>query len=326
MTPHTDQGDATEDLIGVVDELTTHTNLPPSDLPNTTANSPDKAQDQTSHHDLKTNTQRQSTARKSTRIRNDVSYKGMCSTAVISDCEPRFDCVPEVFSVFPSTSVAPKSYRKAMSSEDAVSWAAACDKEMMSLKSKHVWTLVDRPTNRQVIRGLWLFKYKHLPDGSIKHKSRFVAMGNTQVEGVDCGETFAPTGKPASLRLLVAMAAIHGWDIHQMDAVTAFLNGLLHEDIYIEQPEGYKDQLNPNKVRKLNKSLYGLRQSPKIWQDDVKKFLLSIDFVQCEINHCTYIRATESTGKFTAIYLHVDDLAITGNDISYFKEQISEKW
>lgn len=75
-----------------------------------------------------------------------------------------------------------------------------------------------------------------------------VAMGNTQVEGVDFGETFAPTGKLSSLRLLVAMAAIHRWDIHQMDAVTAFLNGLLVDEIYLEQPEGYVVEGSEGKV------------------------------------------------------------------------------
>lgn len=111
-----------------------------------------------------------------------------------------------------------------------------------------------------------------------------------------------------------------------MDAVTAFLNGILEEEIYIEQPEGYVIEGQEGKVLKLNKSLYGLKQSPKIWQDDVQEYLVSIGFVQCEINHCTYIRTDNNRQKFTAVYVHVDDMAITGNDALKFKKEISNKW
>lgn len=165
--------------------------------------------------------------------------------------DPVFDCLPKVFNVKAEPSTNPRSFKKGMLSDDAETWKAACDKEMNSLKTKNVWTLVDRPQNQKIIRGLWLFKVKHLVDGNTKHKARYVAMGNTQVEGVDYSETFAPMGKPASLRLLVAMAALNNWDIHQMDAVTAFLNGLLGEEIYVKQPEGYVDTDHPDKVWKL---------------------------------------------------------------------------
>ena len=111
-----------------------------------------------------------------------------------------------------------------------------------------------------------------------------------------------------------------------MDAVTAFLNSELHDTIFLEQPEGYRDQNNPNCVWQLLKSLYGLEQSPKLWQDDVTAFLVSTGFSQCPIDHCTYIRSEVEQDKFTAVYVHVDDLAITGNDIESFKNEISSHW
>lgn len=151
-------------------------------------------------------------------------------------------------------------------------------------------------------------------------------MGNTQVEGEDYFETFAPTGKPSSLRLITAFAALNGWEVHQMDAVTAFLNSELHEVIYVEQPEGYAVEGQEHKVCRLLKSLYGLKQAPKYWQDDVQAFLLSIGFLQCEIDHCVYIRSNSTSGKITIVYIHVDDMAITGNDIATFKVEISSKW
>ena len=212
-----------------------------------------------------------------------------------------------------------------MNSENADLWKAACEKEMLAMKEKGVWTLVKRPKGVNVIRGLWLFKKKYNLDGLVsKYKAGFVAMGNTQREGTDYGETFIPTGKPSSLRLLIAIAACQGWDIHQMDAVTAFLNGLLQEDLYLEQPEVFVEPGMEDMVCKLTKSIYGLKQSPKIWGDYVKQFLVSIGFLQCKIDPCTYVRS--SGDAFSAIYLHVDDLAITGNETDKVKSQIANRW
>lgn len=116
-----------------------------------------------------------------------------------------------------------------MSGGEGSQWLAACKKEIKAMEDKKVWVLVDRPKSTNVIRGLWLFRKKPVnptPElmNGIKFKARFVAMGNTQIQGVDYFDTFAPTGKPTSLRLIIAIAAIHGWEVHQMDAVTAFLN------------------------------------------------------------------------------------------------------
>lgn len=131
----------------------------------------------------------------------------------------------------PNTDDTPKSLKAALNMFDGPLWRAACKKEVTSLRDKKVWKLVDQPTNKKVIRGMWLFKRKPLLDGCVKHKAQYVAMGKTEVEGEDYGETFAPTGKPSSLRLLVAVAAINDWQVHQMDAVTAFLNSDLHDEV-----------------------------------------------------------------------------------------------
>lgn len=267
--------------------------------------------------------------RTSSRLRTkQVSYRGMCNVAELFSEKTFFDCLPEAFSsaCVPPFDEVPKSLKSAKSMYDGSEWMKACEKEIESLSRKNVWVLTERPTHKKFIRGMWLFKRKILASGGIKHKARYVAMGNTQVEGEDYGETFAPTGKPSSLRLIVAVAAIKGWEIHQMDAVTAFLNSLLHDEVYVEQPPVFVNPEFPNHVWMLTKSLYGLKQSPKLWKDDVKLFLKRIGFHQCEIDPCTYIRSIESSDKFTAVYVHVDDLAITGNDIQKFKKEICSKW
>lgn len=133
----------------------------------------------------------------------------------------------------------PKTYAQAMLSPNADQWRAACNKEIDMFKKKEVWHLVQRPVDKNVIKGRWVFKVKLKEDGSIyKYKAQYVAKGYSQLEGVDFFETFSPTGKPASFRTFVATAAANGWDIEQMDAVSAFLNCDCEEELYLELPDG----------------------------------------------------------------------------------------
>lgn len=111
-----------------------------------------------------------------------------------------------------------------------------------------------------------------------------------------------------------------------MDAVTEFLNSKLYDEVYVEQAQGFVNSDYPNHVWRLKKSLYGLKQLPKLWQAEVKLFLESIGFNQCEIDPCSYIISDDVRDTFTEVYVHVDDLAITGNNIQTFKQEISSKW
>lgn len=121
-----------------------------------------------------------------------------------------FNCLPEAFATafVPALKDVPKSLKSAESMYDGAEWVKSCEKEIDSLSRKKVGELTERPSHKKVIQGMWRFKRKLLVNGDTKHKARFVAMGSTQVEGEDYGETFAPTGKPSSLRLLVTVAAI----------------------------------------------------------------------------------------------------------------------
>lgn len=210
-----------------------------------------------------------------------------------------------------------------MKSSNKDNWMKACDSELKSLEEKKVYSLVNRPDNRHVIGGKWVFKIKLGTSGEIlKYKARYVAKGYTQEEGVDYKETFSPTGRPTSLRTIIAIASNYGWEVHQMDAVCAFLNSKLDEEIYMEQPEGYKK--DGDKVCLLHKSLYGLKQSGRNWNKEVSQFLQSMDFVKTKEDECVYTRRKEE--KITIIYVHVDNLAITGNYINEIKEQIQNRW
>ena len=123
-----------------------------------------------------------------------------------------------------------------------------------------VWEVVLRPKGKSIVTSKWLYKIKHAADGSIeKYKARFVARGFSQVEGVDYDETFTPVAIFSSIRVVISIVAEMGWKIHQMDVKTAFLNSLLQEEVYLEQPKGFEVYERDSHVCRLKKALYGLK-------------------------------------------------------------------
>ena len=122
----------------------------------------------------------------------------------------------------------------------------------------------------------------------MKYKVRLVAKGYSQVHGIDYNETFAPVAKKDSIRIALAIAASKQWEVHYMDVKRAFLNGYLTEDIYMQQNEWFVS--NPYLVCKLNKSLYGLKQSPRAWYAKIDGFLLSLSFVRCKSDPNYYLK------------------------------------
>jgi hypothetical protein len=118
--------------------------------------------------------------------------------------------------------------------------------------------------SKDVVSSKWLFKIKHVVDGSIeKYKARFVTRGFSQKEGIDYEETFAPVARYTSIRTIIALAANMKWKLHQMDVKTAFLNGIIEEEVYIEQPQGFEVEDRNSHVCRLKKALYGLKQAPE---------------------------------------------------------------
>jgi hypothetical protein len=132
----------------------------------------------------------------------------------------------------------PETFAQAV---DQQVWRDAMLEGYDSIMRNDVWEEVPRPVGKSVVTSRWLYKTKYVADGSIeKHKARFVVQGFSQVEGVDYDETFAPVARYTSIRSIIAIAAKMGWRIHQMDVKTAFLNGFIEEEVYIEQPQGFE--------------------------------------------------------------------------------------
>ena len=139
-------------------------------------------------------------------------------------------------------------------------WKAAMQEEYDSIMKNQTWDLVDRPVKRKIIGTKWVWKAKYKSDGSLeKYKARLVAQGYSQVEGFDFEDSFAPTARMTTIRVVLALAAHKQWPVFQMDVKSAFLNGHLKEEVYVFQPLGFEVPNSENKVCRLKKALYGLK-------------------------------------------------------------------
>jgi hypothetical protein len=165
--------------------------------------------------------------------------------------------------------------------EDALrdsDWVLAMQEELNNFTRNEVWHLVPRP-NQNVVGTKWVFRNKQDEHGVVtRNKARLVAKGYSQVEGLDFGETYAPVARLESIRILLAYATYHGFKLYQMDVKSAFLNGPIKEEVYVEQPPGFEDGEYPNHVYKLSKALYGLKQAPRAWYECLRDFLIFNDF------------------------------------------------
>jgi hypothetical protein len=138
-------------------------------------------------------------------------------------------------------------------------WRDAMMEEYGSIMKNDVCKIVPRPEGKSVVTSRCLYKLKYVANGSIeKYKARFVARGFSQVEGVDYDETFTLIARYTSIRVVISIVAKMAWKIHQMDVKTAFLNGLIQEEVYIEQPLGFEVHGRESHVCRLKKALYGL--------------------------------------------------------------------
>jgi hypothetical protein len=213
----------------------------------------------------------------------------------------------------------PTTFKEA---EQEECWRRAMEAEMQSIEENKTWSLVDLLPGHKPIGLKWVFKVKRDEHGTIvKHKERLVAKGYVQRPGIDFDEVFTPVARLESVRMLLAVVAHEGWEVHHMDVKSAFLNGDLQEEVYVAQPAGFVVEGAEHMVLKLKKALYGLRQAPSAWNVKLDSCLLSLGFQKSKVEHGVYTRGTGEARLVVGVY--VDDLIITGHSgIDKFKAEM----
>jgi hypothetical protein len=208
------------------------------------------------------------------------------------------------------------------------SWVNTMHEKLENFERNHVWTLVDPPSDVNVIGTKWVFKNKQGEDGEVvRNKARLVAQGCSQIEGLDFGETFAPVALLEAIKALLAFAASKGYKLYQMDVKSSFLNGVIQEDVYVRQPPDFESPNYPDEVYKLSKALYGLKQAPRAWYARLETFLLehgyvmgSVDKTLFTLNHVT---------DFLLVQIYIDDIIFGGSShtlVSRFQEMMESEF
>ncbi|GJR12648.1 retrovirus-related pol polyprotein from transposon TNT 1-94 [Tanacetum coccineum] len=198
----------------------------------------------------------------------------------------------------------PKNIKEAMADS---AWIESMQEELHQFDRLDVWELVDRPLCKNVINLKWLWKNKRDEENTIiRNKSRLVAKGYAQKEGIDFEESFAPVARLEAVRLFIAYAAHKSFTVYQMDVKTTFLYGPLKEEVYVNQPDGFVDPYHPDKVYRLKKALYGLKQAPRAWYDELSNFLVSNGFSKGSIDPTLFI--TKHGEDILLVQIYVDDI------------------
>ncbi|KAL5823751.1 hypothetical protein ACOSQ4_021651 [Xanthoceras sorbifolium] len=221
----------------------------------------------------------------------------------------------------------PECYDEAMQVEDSVKWESAMRDEMDSLMSNQTWELAELPPGKKALHNKWVFRIKEEHNGNKRYKARMVVKGFQQKEGIDYNEIFSPVVKLTTIRLVLKIVAAENLHLEQLDVKTAFLHGDLEEEIYMRQPEGFKEAGKENLVCRLKKSLYGLKQAPRQWYKKFDSFMSSSGFTRCQADHCCYIKRFDNS--FIILLLYVDDMLVAGSDmqeIMNLKRELSKQF
>jgi len=221
----------------------------------------------------------------------------------------------------------PKTWKEAIEGEDSQLWLLAMNEEMKSLRKNKAWILVDQPKKHKAVGYKWIFKKKEGIPGikRPRFKARLVAKGFTQVEGIDYNEIFLLVVKHCSTRIMLGLVNQYDLKLEQLDVKTDFLHGNLKETIYMNHPEGFEE--GENKVCLLKKSLYGLKQSPRMWYLKFDEFLIRYDFIRNRYDSCVYILKKKVCVLYLLLY--VDDILIASankEEIRQLKESLNTEF
>ena len=217
----------------------------------------------------------------------------------------------------------PKTFVQAMSTPEKEEWLEAMVEELNTIEDNNTWDLVELPYGRKAIGSKWVFKTKRDNNGIVaRRKARLVAQGFSQKYGIDYDEVFAPVARSATFRMLLSIAGKRNYFLNQYDIKAAFLNGKLNEEVYMKQPPGFQES---NKVYRLKKSLYGLKQAARVWNQTMHETLENFGFQQSLDDKCLYKK--QERDKVCFLIIHVDDILVATNDtgvLSSLERHISQ--
>lgn len=203
----------------------------------------------------------------------------------------------------------PKTLKEVMQSRFKNEWLAAMKEELKTIEENETWELTSLPAGRKAIGSKWVFKTKYDSDNNaVRRKARLVAQGYSQKFGVDYDEVFAPVARSSTFRMLLAVTGTKGYKLRQYDVKAAFLNGTLTEEVYMKQAPGFQ---TGEEVCRLKKSLYGLKQAARVWNQTFDETLKELEYEQCWADKCLYRRVNKD--KVCYIIIHVDDMLISTN-------------
>ena len=202
-------------------------------------------------------------------------------------------------------------------------WCDAMSSELTALMKHGTWDLVPIPLSCNLVGCKWVFRVKRKPNGSVdRFKARLVATGYNQRPNLYYKVTSSPEVKPATIRTVLSIVVVNGWDLRQMDVNNAFLHGALSEIVYMMQPSGFKDPSKPNHVCRLKKAIYGLKQAPRAWYTTLENVLLELGFDNSRADLSLFIYRKHSIICYFLVY--VDDLVIIGNNTNFVASIIKQ--
>ncbi|CAI7884072.1 unnamed protein product, partial [Closterium sp. NIES-54] len=262
------------------------------------------------------------------------SVGGECalSTDVLEDRQEEFQCFAAALPHLVSTLLAhegdpdapdiptPRSYAEAIEGPYSSQWQAAMDAEMASWKSTGTYVDEVPPPGANILSGMWIFRVKRPPGSPPVFKARYVARGFSQRQGVDYFQTFSPTPKMTTLQVLLHVAAQRDYELHSLDFSTAFLQGSLHEEIWLRRPPGFTGSFPANTQWSLRRPVYGLRQAPHEWHDTLRTTLAALGFAPSTADPSLFLRTDTSLPPFYVL-VYVDDLVLQRFDFTYSSPQ-----
>ncbi|CAI7897975.1 unnamed protein product, partial [Closterium sp. NIES-54] len=247
------------------------------------------------------------------------------ATSLVAESESA--CSPSVGDPDALDIPTPRSYAEAIEGPYSSQWQAAMDAEMASWKSTDTCVDAVPPPRANIVSGMWIFRVKRPPGSPPIFKARYVARGFSQRQGVDYFQTFSPTPKMTTLRVLLHVAAHRDYELHSLDFSTAFLQGSLHEEIWLRRPLGFTGTFPPGTQWSLRRPVYGLRQAPRELHDTLRTTLAALGFAPSTADPSLFLRTDTSLPPFY-ILVYVDDLVFATDDtagLAYVKSELQKR-